>query len=135
LSLAPLKSPFDLQFNKSQIEVVRLDAILMRGAAALERWEVKVDWDKWKKKRRMAIEYMCRGKDSGIRTTLADLWAIVLMNGKVWAGAILIPTERLKRLALKAIMEGDTATGGDDGASKLAYIYLEDVLCLLPKGG
>jgi hypothetical protein len=133
LTLAAQKSPFDLQFSKSQIEVVKLDAILMRGAADIERWEVKVDWDKWKERRRMAIEYMCRGKDSGIRTTEAQLWAIVLMDNGVWAGVILIPTERLKRLALKAIMEGDTGTGGDDGASKMAYVYLEDIFCLLPR--
>jgi hypothetical protein len=133
MTVSPLKSPFDLQFDKSQIEVVKLDAILMRGAASLERWEVKIDWDKWKQKRRMAIEYMCRGKDSGIRTTQADLWAIVLMDNGLWAGCILIPTERLRRLALKAIMEGDAGTGGDDGASKMAYIYLEDVFRFLPK--
>ncbi len=56
-------------------------------------------------------EYMQRGRggrwrDSGIRVTRSDYWAVALPDGTV----ALVPTAKMRRLVERAIQEGHTVT-------------------------
>lgn len=55
------------------------------------------------------IEYRYRGNPSGIATTTAERWAIEY-DDNAW---LIIPTERLKQAARRALKEERTVVGGD----------------------
>jgi|TARA_R100000084_G_scaffold34033_1_gene13454 hypothetical protein len=76
--------------------------------------EVKTDRDAIKNKctGNLFIEYMSRGKLSGISTTQAKWWAFVISNEQI----ILIETNKLKKLCkLKTLKR---VSGGDNNTSK-----------------
>ena len=79
-----------------------------------ETIEVKTDRDAIKNKctGNVFIEYMSRGKLSGISTTQAKWWAFVISNQQI----ILIETNKLKKLCkLKTLKR---VSGGDNNTSK-----------------
>ncbi len=71
----------------------------------------------------VAIEYQSRGNKSGIATTKAVWWALVLDGPRFGHQVIvLIKTERLKQLARKLWQEGKRARGGDRGTSLMVLV-------------
>ena len=110
------------------------DVKLDQGVAAERRfidlvggstYEVKRDGYAWKTGL-FYIEYENRGKPSGIMTTRADYW--VLTSGSMDFFAV-VETEKLRRLAKKAISEGRTAaTKNSLSPTKGALVALEDLL-------
>lgn len=89
--------------------------------------EVKRDW-RVTETGNIAIEYECRKRKSGISTTEATWWAIVL-DGKQFAHEIIIfiKTSRLKEMAREIYKKQGNATGGDIGSkTKLILIPVEE---------
>ena len=91
--------------------------------------EVKTERDKWKKTGNVAIEIACRGNLSGLNVTEADWWAHIL----TWKGEIvsvlMFPVDVLKMVVKRSVMDGNgkVVMGGDDKASEIALIPLEDL--------
>ena len=91
--------------------------------------EVKTERDKWYSTRNIAIELSCNDSLSGLNTTEADYWAHILtLKGDI-KGIILLPVERLKEIVKLSIHDGNgrVIMGGDNNASEIALIPLEDL--------
>tara|TARA_R100001463_G_scaffold135727_1_gene199493 strand:- start:528 stop:908 length:381 start_codon:yes stop_codon:yes gene_type:complete len=70
----------------------------------------------------MAIEYMQKGRPSGIATTEATHWCYIFHNDGNDVAYVIIPTERLKQVAREAYKEGNIKHCGDN----------ENVVVLVP---
>lgn len=67
----------------------------------------------------IAVEYMYKGRPSGISTTEADYWAFLIPQ----TGAIImLPTSKLKEMCKKCYKLGYVVKGGDFNASKMIFI-------------
>ena len=77
----------------------------------------------------VVIEYECRGKPSGIATTKAVWWAI-LLNGNKYNGEVivLIRTERLKEIARKHKGTERDVWGGDDGKARMIKLPVGELM-------
>jgi hypothetical protein len=71
----------------------------------------------------LAIEYKCRGKRSGIKTTEAEFY-MYFINHDLFDEVYKIPVKKLKKLCKKY---GRKTGGGDDNASKM-YLLDKDYL-------
>jgi hypothetical protein len=67
----------------------------------------------------VAIEYRCRGDASGISSTKADWWAIFLEKMDV---AILVKTDKLKKITRRYLGGERDVSGGDENASKMILV-------------
>jgi hypothetical protein len=68
------------------------------------------------------IEYMCRGRPSGISTSTADFWVYFIDGTNKY---MMIPTERL-RADIAAKKYYRQLTGGDGGASHMYLLNMDD---------
>jgi hypothetical protein len=91
--------------------------------------EVKTERDKWKTTRNIAIELSCRGNLSGLNVTEAEWWAHILSYKGEFITVLLFPVKELKNLVKWSCSSGNgkIVMGGDEGASELALIPLEDL--------
>jgi hypothetical protein len=91
--------------------------------------EVKTERDKWRETRNIAIELTCNGKDSGLRVTEAEWWAHILSWKGEIVGVILLPIDTLKKIVKNSVKRrrGKIVMGGDNNASEIALIPLEDM--------
>ena len=109
---------FGTQYEQSLANILKLGKI-----------EVKTERDKWNKTRNIAIELTCSGKFSGLNATEADYWAHILtLKGDI-KGIILLPVAKLKEIVKFSVMDGNgkVVMGGDNNASEIALIPLEDL--------
>ena len=109
---------FGVQYETNLAELLRHGKI-----------EVKTERDKWHNTRNIAIELSCNNNLSGLNTTEADYWAHILtLKGDI-KGIILLPVERLKEIVKLSIHDGNgrVIMGGDNNASEIALIPLEDL--------
>ena len=84
-------------------------------------YEVKTDFG-FEQSGNVAIEYMFRGKVSGISTSDADMWAILLRTDRV----ILIPTKTLQAICRNLWHERERVPAGDDKESTVILLRAED---------
>ena len=70
----------------------------------------------------VAVEYLCSGRPSGIRTSEAEHWAFVL-NGEKYQKEVIIII-RTKRL-LTLLNGCRTVNGGDDGIARMHLLPVE----------
>jgi hypothetical protein len=70
----------------------------------------------------VAIEFKCRGRLSGIATSEADYWALVLNENKL---IIFIRTEILRAICRQFYLQGLVKVGGDDRASEMIVVPLK----------
>ena len=70
----------------------------------------------------VAIEFKCRGRLSGIATSEADYWALVLNENKL---IIFIRTEILRAICRQFYLQGLIKVGGDDRASEMIIVPLK----------
>jgi hypothetical protein len=70
----------------------------------------------------VAIEFKCRGRLSGIATSEADYWALVLNENKL---IIFIRTEILRAICRQFYLQGLVKVGGDDRASEMIIVPLK----------
>ena len=110
----------------------RFDLNLVEGhvaehelASILETVELKKDY-KAKDTGNVVIEYEYRGQPSGIATTKAKYWAFWLVG---FDTIIIIKTTKLKALAKYYWYQEDhNVIGGDDNASKLILLPIQELL-------
>jgi len=117
-------SKFDIDLKFGESFEYSLANILSLG-----KIEVKTERDTWKKTGNVAIELAYRGKLSGLNTTKADWWAQVLtIEGEI-VSVLMFPVNTLKKIVKKSVVEGRgiMKMGGDEEASELALIPLEDL--------
>lgn len=121
---------FDLDFPEGEF-AERLVRDLLGGERG--SIEVKRDW-KVTETGNLAIEYEYRGRKSGIATTEATWWAIVL-DGCKFAHQMLIfiKTSRLREMAREIYKKGGTVKGGDKMRSKMVLIPLEELVRYSPQ--
>ena len=109
---------FGTQYEQSLANILKLGKI-----------EVKTERDKWNSTRNVAIELSCNNNLSGLNTTEADYWAHILtLKGDI-KGIILLPVAKLKEIVKFSVMDGNgkVVMGGDNNASEIALIPLEDL--------
>lgn len=82
---------------------------------------------------RVAIEFLCRGRPSGIATSTATWWAIILDGAKFGHEVtIIIKTRRLREMARDFYKRGSWASGGDDAASRMVLIPVQELVHWYP---
>lgn len=81
----------------------------------------------------VAIEFKCRRRPSGIATSTATWWAFVLDGPKYGHEVvILIKRARLRDLAREFYKKGSWKPGGDDSASRMVLIPVEELVKWVP---
>ena len=117
------KWDIDLSFGEQNEE--KLVRILKHGNI-----EVKTERDKWRKTGYIAIELSYFGKKSGLAITEADWWATILSWKDDVKGVILVPVNNMKKIVKDSVKNGRgvIVMGGDEGASELALVPLEDLV-------
>jgi hypothetical protein len=127
-----LKEHCNKQFSKWDIDLAfgeeneeKLVRILKHG-----KIEVKTERDKWRKTGNIAIELSYFGKKSGLAITEADWWATILSWKDDVKGVILVPVTNMKKIVKDSVKNGRgvIVMGGDEGASELALVPLEDLI-------
>ena len=113
---------FDIDLQYGQVREQELADILQN-----EKIEVKTERDKWKETGNICIEFQCRGKASGIAVTQAKWWVHVLADGDDTYCMLMFPTDKLKEIARKAVVDGKVVYGGDDNLSKMVLIPLKEI--------
>ena len=90
--------------------------------------KIEVKRDSWVGKTgNIAIEYMSRGKLSGIATTQADYWAFVLSGSFADKVILMFETERLKDIAREYGRKGYRKDMGDNNTSKSVLIPIKEL--------
>lgn len=115
-------SAFDLDLKYGQIGEESLSRILSDT-----KIEVKTERGIWKSTGNIAIEYMSRGKYSGIAVTKADWWCTILMDGDNIEHIILTPVKKLKEIFLREVKNGRIVEGGDYNTSKLVLVSIKSL--------
>ena len=113
---------FDIDLQYGQVREQELADILK-----YEKIEVKTERDKWMETGNICIEFQSRGKASGIAVTQAEWWVHVLADGDETVCMLLFPTDKLKEIARKAVVDGKVVYGGDDNLSKMVLIPLKEI--------
>ena len=88
-----------------------------------EKVEVKTDYQA-SDTGNLFIEYLSRGKESGIITTEATWFAFIVSNEKI----ILVSTNKLKKLCRPYLNTKRDLKGGDDNTSKGILLPIKDLL-------
>lgn len=90
--------------------------------------EVKTEKNRWKKTGNIAIEYMSRGKLSGISTTKAEIWVHFLsLDGKIDGGGFIFKVKRLRDYISTNKKKLRTVFGGDDNTSHLILLNKKEI--------
>jgi hypothetical protein len=126
---------FDIQIKHSHLQVLRLVEMFAYGEFLLcredVRIEVKSEQHQWEKSNRIAVEYGCDGKPSGILTTEATTWAHQLLRNGIVMNTMLIPTWRMRELARIAVHEmnppSKCTAAGDGKRFRVALINLATI--------
>lgn len=106
------RAGFDLDLRHGE---AREDALV--HALLQARVEAKSD-AKCRRTGNLFIEYRYRGQPSGVSTTTADRWAFEF-DDDCW---LLVPTERVRDAARRALAEERRAVGGDYDRSEGALV-------------
>lgn len=88
-----------------------------------KKLEVKMD-RRARKTGLFFIEFESRGKPSGLATTEADYWALVVEG----ACALIVKTESLRELARVTLQKYGFKNGGDNNTSKGVLIKLGELM-------
>lgn len=91
--------------------------------------EVKTERDMWKCTGNIAIEFMSRGKPSGIDTTEAEYWFHNLAIGEDIVMTLVFPTKILKNYIAKTMPR--QVNGGDNNTSRLHLLNLQDLVKMI----
>tara|TARA_R110002020_G_scaffold472428_1_gene700459 strand:+ start:316 stop:708 length:393 start_codon:yes stop_codon:yes gene_type:complete len=114
---------FDIDLQYGQVREQELADILQN-----EKIEVKTERDKWMETGNICIEFQCRGKPSGIAVTQAKWWTHVLADGDDTVCMLMFPTDKLKEIARKHVVnKAKVVDGGDDNLSKMVLLPLKEI--------
>ena len=119
VGIPPGLKAFDIDLCEADVE-----ALIQEQLTTLEKVEVKHDFIV-SRTGNVAIEFSYRGRPSGISTTKATHWLIIL-DGEYYKGdiCILISVERLRQIARAC----NTIDGGDDNASAMYLVPVSKLL-------
>lgn len=73
----------------------------------------------------IAIEFQCRGKDSGIRKTESDHWVYKITKPDI---IIIFNTSKLRKFVEENMDKYKIIMGGDDNSSKMMLIPIKEIL-------
>lgn len=104
----PPLSAFDLDLRKGQLREALVRSLLATDGLTVE---VKADFLAHATGN-VAVEFLCRGKPSGLSVTRADWWAFVIHADSV---VVFIRTESLKAIARCAYRAGRVVRAGEAG--------------------
>jgi len=89
-----------------------------------ESFEIKSDFMAHKTGN-IAIEFQCRGKDSGIRKTESDHWVYKITEPDI---IIIFNTGRLRKFVEDNMNTYKVIMGGDDYSSRMMLIPIKEIL-------
>ena len=113
---------FDIDLSWGQMFEKKLEDILRN-----KKIEVKTERDIWKVSGNIAIEYQYKGRKSGIAVTQAEWWAHILQDNEDIKCILLMPTEELKRVARKHLLD-KKVIGGDNNNSKMVLVPIHELM-------
>jgi len=87
--------------------------------------EVKSEQHKWEETGNHYLEYEYNGKPSGIATTEASYWALLLYKNNNVEKEFIIPTKKLKEVASEYINTDRDVSGGDNNKTKGILMPIE----------
>jgi len=108
---------------KYDLEVGQVYEKLLGDIFENKKVEVKRDFGATKTGN-VFVEYECRGKKSGIETTMADWWCFFIKDNT----SILVETKELKVRCRKYINTRRDVKGGDNNLSKGILLPLKDLI-------
>ena len=117
-----MTNKFDIDLSWGQMFEKKLEDILRN-----KKIEVKTERDIWKVSGNIAIEYQYKGRKSGIAVTQAEWWAHILQDNEDIKCILLMPTEELKRVARKHLLE-KKVIGGDNNNSKMLLVTIHELM-------
>ena len=117
-----MTSKFDIDLSWGQIFEKKLENILRN-----KKIEVKTERDIWKVSGNIAIEYQYKGRKSGIAVTEAEWWAHILQDNEEIKCIMLMPTEELKKIARKHLLD-KKVIGGDNGNTKMVLVPIHELM-------
>ena len=86
--------------------------------------EIKTERDWWYKTGKIALEYECNGKPSGINATKSDYWIQILAKGDDNHCMLVFEVDKLKKIVDK-YKKDYTRMVGDRNASKCVILPIE----------
>jgi hypothetical protein len=112
--------------NKFDIDLAKAQIREEEFANILEKAKVEIKTDSiWKKSRKLAIEFRCRGKPSGISVSQAEYYVFILDANGYTEGVIIVPIEKVKILATK-YFKTNKVFGGDDNDAEMVLVPIEE---------
>lgn len=97
--------------------------------------EVKSEQHQWEKTGNHYLEYEYKGKKSGIASTHADWWALLLFKKSIVIQEFILPVAKVKELARKYINTDRDVIGGDNKLTKGILIKIDELQELMEKYG
>ena len=117
-----MTNKFDIDLSWGQMFEKKLEDILRN-----KKIEVKTERDIWKVSGDIAIEYQYKGRKSGIAVTQSEWWAHILQDNEDIKCILLMPTEELKRVARKHLLD-KKVIGGDNNNSKMVLVPIHELM-------
>lgn len=91
--------------------------------------KIEVKRDKWIcKSGNLAIEYISRGKPSGIAKSEADYWCFIVSGEMEDKIILFVEADKLKEIARKYYKQGKVKNMGDNNTSKAVLIPFKEIL-------
>lgn len=116
---------YDIKKNfRKDIERGHNQQSLVMDVFEKDSFEIKSDFMAHKTGN-LAIEFQCRGKDSGIRKTGADYWVYKITEPDL---IIIFHTEKLRKFVEDNMDKYKVIMGGDDKSSKMMLIPIREIL-------
>ena len=120
---------FDIDLKYGQVREKQVSNIF-----ANKKIEIKTERDWWDKTGKIALEYECNGKPSGISATTSDYWIHILAKGKKNHCMLVFEVVRLKKI-VNQYKETHTRMVGDRNASKcvllpIKKLFDKEIICL-----
>lgn len=112
-------SDFKFDLHVGQVHEEKLARILKE-----KKIEVKTDFIAHKTGN-IAVEYMCRGKPSGIATTQADYYAFIIPHASCKEIVLLVDVVELKKISRLFYKNGKTKNMGDSNQSVSVLIPID----------
>ena len=97
--------------------------------------EVKSEQHQWEETGNHYLEYQYKGKKSGIASTEASWWALLLYKKNNVEKELIVPVKKLKELAREYIGTDRDVVGGDNKDTKGILLPIEEIEKLHKKYG
>lgn len=118
-------SQYDIKKNfRKDMERGNVQQLLVMDIFEGDSFEIKSDFMAHRTGN-LAIEFQCRGKDSGIRKTEAKHWVYKITEPDI---VIIFDTDKLRSFVESNMDKYKVIMGGDDKCSKMMLIPIKEIL-------